>query len=68
MYVCNRATFKAKLWLKQDFIFFSLSSVFHENYTSSKSAGYQILALIITLVISILSGAVTGELMMMMSN
>ncbi|XP_046842725.1 ammonium transporter Rh type B-A-like [Xenia sp. Carnegie-2017] len=38
----------------------SLSSVFHENYNSSKSAGYQILALIITLVISILSGAVTG--------
>ncbi|CAB4026926.1 PREDICTED: uncharacterized protein K02A2.6-like [Paramuricea clavata] len=38
----------------------SLSSVFPGNHSSSKRAGYQVLALLITLGISIVSGAITG--------
>ncbi|CAB3988161.1 ammonium transporter Rh type B-like [Paramuricea clavata] len=38
----------------------SLGSVFPSDYSSSKRAGYQALALLITLGISIVSGAITG--------
>ena len=41
-------------------LYFSLGNVFHGNYSSSKRAGFQISALLITLGISIVSGLITG--------
>ena len=42
-------------------MYFSLDDVFPGHYASTKRAGFQALALLITLAISIVSGTITGQ-------
>ena len=47
--------------LKPCVMYFSWDDVFPGGHGSTKRAGYQALALLITLAISIVSGAITGQ-------